>query len=127
MVSRFLQGRRRTLKEHDTNQRECKDASSIFVPFSYFLGSIEESQLVWVRLARQALMTTKVDAVDDAWITFGKQGSGLGLRGGKTPALPDLVEPSRVAAIAHAKVASANAQPPRNPNIDCIGLVQQAR
>ena len=72
-------------------------------------------------------MVAKIDAVDEAGVTLDKYPARLGLGGWKPPAFPDLVQPAWIATIARTKVATANAQPACDPDIDGVSFSQRTR
>ena len=69
-------------------------------------------------------MEAIVRSVDKARIALCEEGPSLVATAGKAPLLPNLVEPSRVAAVAHHQILAADAKPAGNPDVDRIGLCQ---
>ena len=69
-------------------------------------------------------MVAKIDPVNDAWIALDEQGACLVLSRGEAAAIPNFIEAARVAVIALAQIAAANAEPAGDPDVDGVGLGQ---
>src|SRR5262245_18779226 len=61
--------------------------------------------------ARDAPVVAEIDAVGQAGVEPGEQGERLGPASGEALALPDLVQPAGIAAVAVEQVLAPNAQP----------------
>src|SRR5262249_48939318 len=71
-------------------------------------------------------MQAIIGSVDKARIALREKGPCLVATAGEAPLLPNLVEPARVAAVAHHQILAAHAKPAGNPDIDRIGLREGA-
>ncbi len=69
-------------------------------------------------------MVAEIDPVDDARMAFGKQGACLVLSSREAATIPYFIEAARVTLIALAQIAPTNAQPARDPDVDCVRLGQ---
>ena len=70
-------------------------------------------------------MAAIIGSIDEARVTLSKQRPRFVAAADKACFLPDLVEPSRVAAIARHQILAAHAKPARNPDVDCVSLPQR--
>jgi hypothetical protein len=89
-------------------------------------GLFEERELAWLGRPRDAPVGPEIDAADEERIALCKQLLGLGADARKARLLPDLVEATRVTAVAGNEVAAADAEPARDPDVDGVGLGQRA-
>src|SRR5262252_7402218 len=89
------------------------------------LQTIEQSRLqVFRHAAVDGPMAAIIRPVDKARIALGKERPRLIATAGEAPLFPNLVEPPRVAAVAHHQIFAAHAKPAGNPDVDGIGLRQ---
>jgi len=91
------------------------------------LGRIEQFGLqIGRHRARDASVEAEVDPVGKTGMEVGEQRSRLHPAVGEALSFPDLVKPARIAAIAVEEVLAANAEPARDPDVDCICFGQAA-
>jgi len=92
------------------------------------MGSIEQPQLRLGSVDGSARNTpvSECGALDEARVAGAKDCRRLLARSGEPLAPPDLVETAGVASVAADQIPSRHPQPPRDPNIDGIGLRQRS-